>query len=87
LSTYWIDRTLRALRQGVEDGLALTSGNSTEIVMGRGVVIARSLYELFDDEPMDRDVFEGLLLAWRAEVVEHRREFRIEKTYRRNGFG
>lgn len=86
LSTYWIDRTLGALHAEPTDGVALASGNSTEIVMDGDVVVARSLYDLFDDEQMNRDVFEGLLVAWRAEVVAHRREFRIEKTYRRNGY-
>lgn len=87
LSTYWIDHVLDGLRAGGDDGVALTSGNSTEIVTDGGAVLARSLYELFEDEPMSRELFEGLLVAWRAEVVEHRGEFRIDKTYRRNGFG
>ena len=86
LSTYWIDHALSALHSQAAEGQALTSGNATEIVMSGGRVVARSLYDLFDEEAMDSDAFERLLVEWRAEVTAHRNEFHIEETYRRNGY-
>lgn len=86
LSTYWIDHVLTALRSDAPEGRALSFGNSTEIVMGHGLVLARSLYETFNEEEMDAGAFEHLLVGWRAEVTVHGNEFHIEETYRRNGY-
>jgi hypothetical protein len=86
LSTYWIDHVLDGVATGRTDGKALSSGNSTELVLEGDDVVARSLYELFGDERMELKEYTELLQAWRAQVVEHRREFRIGRAYRRNGF-
>ncbi|MBX3194549.1 MAG: hypothetical protein KF727_05540 [Microbacteriaceae bacterium] len=86
LSTYWIDRALSALQSEAAEGEALASGNATQIVSSSGRVVARSLYDLFEEEAMDSDEFERLLTEWRAEVVTHQHDFHIEETYRRNGY-
>ncbi|MGN6501736.1 MAG: hypothetical protein ACTHKX_02385, partial [Pseudolysinimonas sp.] len=78
-------RALSALHSEAAEGQALTFGNATVIVKSGGRVVARSLYETFDEEAMDADAFERLLVEWRAEVTAHRKEFHIEETYRRNG--
>lgn len=87
LSTYWIDHVLDGLEEGDIDGRALAYGNATELVEEGDSVVARSLYDLFDEERMATDEFVAILNAWREQVRTHRREFRIEKTYRRSGFG
>jgi hypothetical protein len=86
LSTYWIDHVLNGMAWVGSGTHVLTSGNVTELVLEDQVVIARSLYELFDDQRIDRETFAEILREWRSEVVQRADEYRIAETYRRNGF-
>ncbi|UUW88970.1 hypothetical protein ABFU82_09510 [Nocardioides sp. WV_118_6] len=86
LSTYWIDRALARLAlpaPGPGAELSLAGGNDTALVRIGDMVVARSLYELFDDEALSVEVVAGALRAWRVRVIERRRAFAIPQTYRR----
>jgi hypothetical protein len=87
LSTYWIDRALRVVRSMSEAGQSglVQGGNAASVVIKDGQVIARSDYEMFDDEAMPVGDFEGVLEIWRRQVVRVREVERplIPETYRR----
>ena len=70
LSTYWIDRTLDALQAASGPRTVIASGNASELVLDEGKVVARSQYEVWDDERMDSDEFEAGLRAWRKTTVQ-----------------
>jgi hypothetical protein len=66
LSNYWIDRTMDALVAAKELGARLASGNATSLILGDGLVIAHSDYDLWEDESMPIPDFEAGMNAWRA---------------------
>lgn len=72
-STYWIDRTLTALRDA-KDGDRIASGNAWNLVLEREEVLAHSQYgeEVATDQRLSLGDFVGLLEAWRAEVARDR---------------
>jgi hypothetical protein len=70
LSTYWIDRTLDALKEASGSGTVIASGNATELILDGEQVVARSQYEVRDDERMHSAEFEAGLRAWRRATVE-----------------
>lgn len=86
LSAYWIDLLIERLENwheapGVEQ--ALIHGNATELVKVDDKVIARSLYDLFDDERMHGPELLRLLHRWRELVLLRGGDFFIPGTYRR----
>lgn len=84
LSTYWIDLVVDRIRTW--DGTpecTLVSGNVTELVKAGDLVIARSLYELADDEALPVPIMLTALQQWRNRVVERGGRFEIPETYRR----
>ncbi len=90
LSTYWVDRAIdeiRRRRAHREDG-AIQGGNSTTLVLSGSQVVARSDYELFDDEVMPVDDFVDVLQRWRSQIiaVRHTEQPLIPDTYRRNPY-
>jgi hypothetical protein len=70
LSTYWIDQTLDALDKATGSGTVIASGNASELIRDGEQVVARSQYELWDDERMDSDEFRTGLRAWRKTTAE-----------------
>jgi hypothetical protein len=87
LSTYWIDLLLFRLRNWHDDQgreQVLVEGNLTAILKVGDVVVAHSLYELFDDERMPVEHLLRALEAWRGEVLARGGDFEIPATYRRN---
>jgi hypothetical protein len=87
VSTYWIDRAERIMRQLLQQGHSgvIQGGNATTLLVRDSKIVATSDYELFDDEQMDPKAFHEILAAWRDEVA-HVRETEspvIEQTYRR----
>ena len=67
-STYWIDRTLIALRQA-QDGAIIASGNATELLVSGDDVVVHSQYDTFDDQRVRQAELVALLSDWRDEVV------------------
>src|SRR4051794_24959938 len=67
LSTYWIDHALT--RVNSPPGTRITGRNSTRIERTATGVVAKSDYEMFEDEHMSVDDFDSLLRAWRDRVV------------------
>jgi hypothetical protein len=81
LSTYRIDlltTRIEAWDGQVENSLA--AGNTTELLKHHDVVIARSLYDLFDDEQLPVETILTTLRAWRDRVVERGGGFEIPET-------
>lgn len=73
LSTYWIDLLIDRLETWLPDPgeeMMILSGNTTELVRVDDVVIARSLYELFDDEQIQVATLLQPLRRWRARVLQ-----------------
>lgn len=70
-STYWIDRTLRAIALG-PDGTIVASGNMSDLVLDGEELVARSQHEMFDDQRVHRLELVELLGQWRALVVDLR---------------
>lgn len=90
LSTYWIDRAIRLVRE-MADGNAsglVQGGNAASILIRNGAVMATSDYELFEDESMPVGDFEAVLKAWRREIIRVRDAEGpiIPETYRRNPY-
>ena len=73
-STYWLDRALLAVAedQDRDTGRPFLWGNATELLLLGGEVVARALYETFDDEQMPEEEFKRILGAWRSRVVSAR---------------
>jgi hypothetical protein len=67
LSTYWIDHALAGVDSA--PGSKITGGNSTRIERTTDGVVAKSDYEMFEDEHMSVEDFVSLLRAWRDRVV------------------
>lgn len=90
LSTYWIDRAISEIRRRQESGVggAVQSGNATTLSLRGSQVIARSDYDLSDDECMPVEDFFDVLRAWRSEILKVRQTERpqIPETYRRNPY-
>lgn len=89
LSTYWIDLLTSRLENWVPDAgdeMAILNGNVTELVRSGPDLIARSLYDLFDDERLPVKDLLPLLREWRARVVAGGADFAIPETYRRAPF-
>ena len=90
VSTYWIDRAEQVMRQMLERGESgvIQGGNSTTLLLRDGKVVARSDYELFDEEQMDPVDFSHVLAEWRAEIIRVRDGEApvIAETYRRNPY-
>ena len=89
LSTYWLDLLIGRLESwsdepGVEQ--SVISGNTTELVKVGDFVIARSLYELFDDERLPIVDLLPVLGRWRDQVTTNGEKFAIPETYRRAPF-
>ena len=70
-SVYWIDETLAALKQGAI-GTIVASGNTTDLVLDAGTVVARSQYEMFDDQHVETAELVDLLHRWRTVVLDLR---------------
>ena len=71
-STYWIDRALLAVDSGTREQPFLW-GNGTELRLSGDEVVAHSQYEAFEDQGMPLTDFIQLLKAWRAAVLDTRR--------------
>ena len=68
-STFWIDQTLEAIEQGAS-GVIVASGNMTELVVEADGLVARSQYDMFDDQPVSRAELVELLNRWRVVVLD-----------------
>jgi hypothetical protein len=71
-SNYWIDRALAAVRDGQErdTGRPFLSGNGTELLLMKDGVVARALYETFDDEYISEEQLKQILADWRTRVTD-----------------
>jgi hypothetical protein len=70
-STYWIDRALLAVDEGIGEQPFLW-GNGTELRLTGDQVVAHSQYEAFEDKAMPVADFIQLLKAWRVAVLDTR---------------
>ena len=70
-SAFWIDRTLAALERPSTGGpeAVIAEGNAVQLLRSDAAVVARSLYELWDDQTMPLREFVQVLLAWRTTVL------------------
>lgn len=68
-STFWIDRTLAAVEKG-PTGVIAAAGNSTDLVLVAAGLVARSQYEMFDDQHVERAELVDLLQRWRVVVLD-----------------
>ena len=70
-SAYWIDHALAALRPPLAQAAetVIAEGNATQLLRRADVVVARSLYEMWDDQAMPVHEFVQLLTTWRTEVL------------------
>lgn len=89
LSTYWLDLLIERVENwsdapGVEQ--SVISGNATELIKVDDRVVARSLYELFEDESLPIAEVLPALRSWREQVVAKGGMFTIPETYRRAPF-
>lgn len=89
LSTYWLDLLIERLEDrsdapGVEQ--SVINGNATELIKVDDEVVARSLYELFEDERLLVAEMLPVLRLWREQVVAKGGTFTIPETYRRAPF-
>ena len=87
LSTYWIDLLIFRLRHWHDDDgreQVLVEGNTTAIVKVSDEAVARSLYELFDDERMPVQDLLPALEDWRVRVLARGGDFDIPERYQRN---
>ena len=72
-STYWLDRAAAAIDADERDtGKPFLEGNATELLRSGDEVVARSQYELFDDQSMSVEQFRGIVRAWRDRVEASR---------------
>jgi hypothetical protein len=89
-STYWIDRALREVERHRGDSgvVQLQSGNLTSLWILGDKVVARSDYELFDEEVMPADEFLAVLREWRSAVItaQDTAPAHFAETYRRNPY-
>lgn len=70
-SAFWIDRTLTALDTSSTGGTeaVIAEGNAVRLLRRGDAVVARSLYELWDDQTMAVREFVQVLTTWRKQVL------------------
>ena len=70
-SVFWIDRALAALERSPRGGTetVVAEGNAHQLLRRGDEVVARSLYELWDDQAMPLREFVQVLTTWRNLVL------------------